>query len=110
MNETVKADFSGPLCEAEFGIRLGSRLWIAAILDTAIMRAATEVEPIYASVGLSGTTGVILGDGGLKLAFFGFGATLGIEGRYTFDTPFCSVGIVFKNPLRPHERPVSISS
>jgi hypothetical protein len=83
----------GPNAGIDIGIRSNTeRSGISAMLEASASKAEATLGPFYASANLNVNTGLRVGSEGFQASVLGLGFTLGIVGRFTFDTPFGSLG------------------
>jgi hypothetical protein len=85
---------------------------VGAMVEASAVKAEVTYGPLYLSGSLNCNTGIKLGSKGCQAGFFGFGFTLGVNGKWTFDSPVGSVGvsagsILLRNePMRCRHEPM----
>lgn len=85
--------YEGPSAGIDVGVKSGVKdSGISAMAELSAAKATKTVGPLYTEANLNANTGVKIGKKGFKLNFLGFGATLGVGGKFTLDTPVGSVG------------------
>ena len=83
----------GPNAGVDIGIRSGlKKSGFSAMAEASVGKATGTLGPLYAEANLNANTGLKIGTEGVKANFLGLGFTLGVGGKFTFDTPFGSIG------------------
>ena len=85
--------YKGPSAGIDFGLKLtGNEQRIAAMAEASAASASfTAGDGSATTINFNASTGMKVGNDGVKFAMFGFGATLGCQGIYSFDTPLGSI-------------------
>ena len=88
---TVGAE--GPNAGIDVGFKTGTDFTgVALMAEASAVKAEVTLDPAYLSGNINANTGVKMGSGGFQLNILGWGATLGVGGRWTVDTPVGSAG------------------
>ena len=97
---------AGPSIGGEVGFQTSVKQGpeVSAMLEASLARAETSINlskngisggngpALLASANLNANTGIKVGGGGVKFGILGLGATMGVDNRWTLDTPIGSVG------------------
>ncbi len=98
--DTGKVALEGPNAGFDIGIRSNvENSVISAMAELNAAKAEVILGPAYACGNLNTNTGLKAESQGFQANYLGFGLTLGVSGRWTFDTPFGSVGASTANVL-----------
>ncbi|KAJ6645505.1 hypothetical protein Bhyg_00711, partial [Pseudolycoriella hygida] len=93
----ISGAVSGPTIGGSAGLSIATDTGAGAMLEASAVKAegtigVTKKASLYGSVGLNADTGVKANREGVKANLLGWGLTLGVGGKFTFDTPFGSLG------------------
>lgn len=97
-NDTGSVTVAGPSAGAEVGFKSNqNRTGLSAMAELSAARAEgtlniTENAAVYGSANLNANTGAKIGTDGVEVNVLGFGLTLGVGGKWTFNTPVGSLG------------------
>lgn len=86
--EKGELTINGPNVGLDVGLKTNG---FSAMTEASVLWTEATYGPFYAALGLNLNTGIKLQDG-LQIGLFGFGICLGVNGKWTIDTPFGSAG------------------
>lgn len=85
----VELTINGPNAGVDLGLKTEG---LSAMAEASAVKIEAINGPLYVSANLNANTGIRMGSEGFQVGFLGFGLTLGIGCRFTFDTPLGSIG------------------
>lgn len=92
----------GPSVSGNIGAEANhKRVGIDAMAEASLAKAKASAGSAFAEANLNANTGAKIGTDGVKFGILGFGATLGVGGRLSLDTPLGSLGAEGKNGRCP---------